>query len=275
LSDKLVEVIRSTGGKVLLHHKVTALELADGRIESIRFRNIMPGQHEEIAGRAKHYIANAALPEIAKMIDAKEGRKIQKLISSQTIGASLLTVYFGFSKALKELGHKYYSSFVFDESVKTQRDIHSNNRDDFTKRSFTFVDYSQVDSKLAPEGKSVGAICCIDYFDDWSGLDKEEYRKKKKVVEEAFSSRLEKLIPGCREYMEYAEVGTPKTVQRYTLNPKGAVYGFAQLPNREVPDVSGIVENLSIASAWGKFGGGFSGAIYSGYMCAVDLLRKQ
>ena len=35
-----------------------------------------------------------------------------------------------------------------------------------------------------------------------------------------------------------------------------------------------LPENVHLASAWGKIGGGFSGAILSGYMCATDLLRK-
>ena len=73
-------------------------------------------------------------------------------------GASLLTVYFGFRSSLKKIGHYHYSTFVFDRSVKTQTDILKNNKGDFHKRSFTFIDYGQIDSGLAPDGKSVGAI---------------------------------------------------------------------------------------------------------------------
>jgi len=35
------------------------------------------------------------------------------------------------------------------------------------------------------------------------------------------------------------------------------------------------MDNLHFASAWTKIGGGFSGAIFSGYMCAYGLLRKR
>ena len=35
-----------------------------------------------------------------------------------------------------------------------------------------------------------------------------------------------------------------------------------------------LPENVFIASAWGKIGGGFSGAMVSGYMTAIDALRK-
>jgi len=159
--------------------------------------------------------------------------------------------------------------------VKTQKDIFNNNKSDFTTRSFTFVDYSQVDSQLAPEGKSVGAICCMDYLSDWENLDKEEYKAKKEEVAQIFISRLEKLIPGIKDEIEYYEVGTSKTVKRYTLNPSGSVYGFAQTPKKATTEDVKTVENLSFASAWAKFGGGFWGAIYNGYFCSVGILRKR
>ncbi len=142
-------------------------------------------------------------------------------------------------------------------------------------RNFTFVDYSQLDSRLAPAGKSVGTICCIDYLKDWEGLDRKAYIAKKELVASVFIERLEKLIPGIRNIIEYYEVGTPSTLKRYTLNPGGAVYGFAQTPSRKVIDISRLPDNLHFASAWGKTGGGFSGAIYGGYLCAINIMRKK
>jgi len=187
----------------------------------------------------------------------------------------LLTAYFGFRKPLKELGNKYYSTFVFDPTIKTQKDIVGNNHSGFETRGFTLVDYSQVDAALAPEGKSVGAVCCIDYASDWEGMDIKAYLKKKAEVTETLVSRCEKLIPGFKDVIEYVEIGTPLTVRRYTMNPEGAVYGFAQNPGKTMDYLSVLPENIRIASAWGKFGGGFSGSIFSGYMTALDILRKR
>ena len=159
--------------------------------------------------------------------------------------------------------------------VVHQKDIFENNHSDFSTRSFTFVDYSQIDSGLAPEGKSVGAVCCIDYPADWEGLSREEYNRMKSDVIDTFNERLEKLIPGFMDAIEYAEAGTSLTVKRFTMNPQGAVYGFAQNPNKATLYLDSLPANVHLASAWGKFGGGFSGAILNGYMTAVDLLRKS
>jgi phytoene dehydrogenase-like protein len=219
---------------------------------------------------------NASVPVFAKtMMEEKQGKLLSEKIKDLKIGASLLTVYFGFHKSLKEIGNKYYSSFVFDPSVKTQKDIIKNNHEPFETRSFTLVDYSQIDSELAPSGKGVGAICCIDYAEDWIGLDRKSYLKKKAEVAQIFTQRCEKLIPGFKDAIEFVEVGTPLTVERYTLNPEGAVYGFAQNPGKTTDYLALLPENIHIASAWGKFGGGFSGSIFSGYMTAMEVLRKR
>lgn len=274
LSNKLMEIIRANGGKVLLNHKVNQITVENGIVSSIDFRNVLPGEHRPVRAVAREYILNASLPQAADLIGGEAGKKLLAQIASQKLGASLLTVYFGFSKPLKELGYKYYSTFSFHEKVRHQKEILGNNHASFEERSFTFVDYSQIESGLAPEGKSVGAICCIDYLKDWEGLSKVDYKAKKSNVAEIFIKRLEKLIPGCGEHIEHVEIGTSKTIKRYTLNPGGAVYGFAQNPNREVPSSIAGISNMHIASAWGKFGGGFSGAIFCGYMCAIDILRK-
>jgi phytoene dehydrogenase-like protein len=128
---------------------------------------------------------------------------------------------------------------------------------------------------LAPEGKSAGTVCCIDYIKDWEGLDRKEYYSKKEHVASIFMERLEKLIPGIKNVIEFYEVATSSTIKRYTLNPDGAVYGFAQTPSKRAIDLTKLPDNLHFASAWGKTGGGFSGAIYGGYLCAINIMRKR
>lgn len=274
LSDALMAVIRENGGKVLLNHEVTSIQAHKGIARGVTFVNNLPGSHQAIEAQAERIVAGAALPVVASLMGT-EGRALKKQVEKQSIGASLLTVYLGFAKALRDIGHRHYSTFVFDDSISTQKDIAANNHSDFDQRSFTFVDYSQIDSGLAPEGKSVGALCCTDYTSDWESLSREAYKAKKHEAGQQFLERLEKLVPGSTGAVMHLELGTAKTVERYTGNPHGAVYGFAQHPNREVPVGIAGAENMYIASAWGKFGGGFSGAIFSGYMTAVDILRNK
>lgn len=275
LSEALADIIGENNGAVHLNSMVTSIDY-DGKkpagVTWERYRGKDRGIYSE---KAPEIIMNGAVPNLAEgLLSTEDGKALSGKISDNRVGSSLLTVYFGFNRPLKEI-HGHYSTFVFDESVRQLSDILPNNRGDFASRSFTFVDYSQVDSDLAPAGKSVGAACCIDYPDDWEGLDREEYDRLKSDVADSVIERCEKFIPGFRDSLEYVEVGTSLTVRRFTLNPRGAVYGFAQNPGKPDGYLSALPENVHIASAWGRFGGGFSGAIISGYMTALDLLRKR
>lgn len=276
LSDALVEIIQENGGTVLLNHLVSDIIFENGLPVGIRYQNVKGKTKGISEAFAPEVIVNASAPVLAKqLLPVEIGNALAKNIKGIKIGASLLTVYYGFKKPLKEIGNRYYSTFIFDPSIKTQRDIVTNNRSGFDTRGFTLVDYSQVDSALAPEGKSVGAVCCIDYLCNWETLDRKSYLQKKEEVAKVITARCEKLIPGFTDALEYVEVGTPLTVKRYTLNPEGAVYGFAQNPGKTADYLKALPENVYLASAWGKFGGGFSGAIFSGYMTAMDIIRKR
>ncbi len=274
LSDHLAAFIRRHGGEVWLNRLVTRVVVEEGRATGVEHRPAGSSGEEGRETRARHVIANNALPNLAEMLPEEEGRALKTGLAGQRRGASLLSVYLGFKKTPRELGYEHYSTSVYDGSVRTQRDIAANNKADFGERSYIFVDYSQVDSALAPAGKSCGAICCIDYPEEWEALSREAYRAEKKRVAELFTERLGQLIPGIGRWIDRTEVGTPLTLRRYTLNPGGAVYGFAQLPGRANPEKATLPQNLHIASAWGRTGGGYSGAIYGGYLCALRLLRR-
>ncbi len=274
-SDYLMHFIEDKGGTVHLNHLVKEIVLDGNTAVGIRYQSVKNKDGEIHEALAKEIIANASIPQVAGQLLPKNfGQSVLDDIEGLETAPSLLTVYFGFNKKLSKIGLKNYSLFVYDESIKKLADILPNNHAGFDKRCFTFVDYSQVDSKLAPENKAVGSVCCNDYTADWENLDKTEYRERKEQVARHFINRLEKLIPGFKDAVEYYEVGTAKTVKRYTLNPKGAVYGFAQTPTRVRKVINSPVKNLSFASAWSKTGGGYSGAIYSGYFCAQDIIRK-
>jgi phytoene dehydrogenase-like protein len=173
------------------------------------------------------------------------------------------------------LGNNYYSTFIANPEVKNLKDFADDLKySGFDKRHLIFVDYSQVDSGLTPEGKSFGVLATSDYAKDWEHLSKADYKKKKDEVTAVLINRLEKLLPGIKKHIEYSELGTAKTVERYTLNPGGACYGFAQTPKQAGANRFGQrspVKNLHIASAWGFPGGGFTGAIISGYLASLRV----
>lgn len=274
LSDYLAAYISENGGEVIMKHSVTDILVENNTAVGVTYISKKKGS-ESVKAYATDIIANAAMQNIADMLPEKLGIELSEQTSKHEIAASLFTMYFGFNKPLQQLGFNNYSTFIYGDDIKTQADIRKNNKSDFSTRSYTFVDYGQIDSELAPKGKSMSSICCIDYTSDWEGLSRKEYLAKKEQVAQIFINRLGELIPGVKDAIEYYELGTAKTVKRYILSPGGSVYGFVQTPEKIASEDIKSIENLHFASAWAKLGGGYSGAIYNGYFCAIGILRNR
>lgn len=277
LSDYLEKCIINNGGKILLKNLVTRIVTKDNKAIGIECELISPRKKEDKKFFAKKIIVNAAVPNVVSMLSGKDRLLLEKRICKLEKSCSLISIYIGFKKAPKEMGNKNYSTFLLDDSVKRLSDMSKNAKGPFSNRGIVFVDYSQIDANLTPNGKSYGSICAIDYLSDWDHLSKEAYKKKKDEVAQLYFAKLEKLIPGIIDQIDYYEVGTPKTIQRYTLNPEGAVYGFSQVPKQaglfRLPNKSPI-KNLYFASAWTNPGGGFTGAILSGWFCANEVNKS-
>jgi len=279
LSNHIAGIITSNGGEVLTRHIVTKIITENGKAIGIEYKQIKKTGSEIKKVFAKYIIANAAVPNVAnELLPEDNSNKIKRKIESLRYSPSLLNVYIGFKSPLGNFGVKHYSTIVFDKSCKSPSDLHQNFTSDFSKRNFIFVDNGQVDSKLAPEGKTVGSICTSDYLSEWEDLNDEDYKSKKKEVAEILIKRLNEIYPGIKDAVDCYEVGTAKTIKRYTMNPGGSVYGFAQIPGQAGKNrlsQKSPIENLYFASAWTEPGGGFGAALGSGYMAANKILKRD
>jgi hypothetical protein len=187
-------------------------------------------------------------------------------------------MYLGFNTDVEKFGVKYYSNVFQGDDVKTLKDIYNNHHGDWSKRRFIFVDYNKVDSGLAPANKSEGVICAVDYIEDWEHLNKEDYEAKKEAIAQVLLQRLEKQYPGIRNSIEYCEVSTSKTIKRYTSNPSGSVYGYAQTKDQIGTKRfrnNFLIPNLYFASAWAFPGGGFEGSIQGGFLAALQMNQDK
>jgi phytoene dehydrogenase-like protein/ferredoxin-NADP reductase len=277
LSNYLAHYIEKQGGQVLLGKKVEEIIVENGQARGVKFNDAFDEYSEPIIIEADSVVVNAAIPLAVKMLPDPYKTSLSNKIRNMEEACSLISIYMGFDIDLKEFGVKHYSTFIQGNGIDCIGDLKPNYQGDWSNRSFVFVDYSQVDSALAPPGKSVGVICAADYLKDWEDLDPNEYKAKKEHVAQLFFRRLDTHFPGIIKHLEYYEVGTSKTIQKYTLNPKGTAYGFAQTPKHSgrgrIP-LESPVENMYFASAWSFPGGGFSGVIIGGFLSAVAMNKK-
>ena len=262
LSDYLAKVIIENGGEIITKANVTGCDL-----NSVNYLR----KKEKIAIRTDIIISNLSPVQTYKLFQ-------QEYRETKEIANSLLTIYIGFSKNLKEVyGKKAYSNFILDE-IDSISEYNTMLKKDITERGFVFVDYSQVDSGLTKESsKSFGAICLSDFIEEWEELDEETYKNKKLNLVDKALSKLETYYPNIKKLVEYAEVGTAKTVRRYIKTPKGTAYGYKPTPKQffKIPKVkSEKISNLYFAGQW-VIAGGFSPAINSGGLCCDAILNKK
>ena len=274
LSDYLAGYIKSHGGEVLCRHLALEILMDSGLCSGVKFRSLRDGTDH--TARTKQVVVNAALPQVATTLLPEEfGRKLMDLISDRTPGASLYTLYLCFDRPLKEIGNPCYCTCVYGPDVNTLNDIGRNSHGRFEDKTYVLTDYSHIRSGLVAEGKGFAALVAEDYLNYWDGMTPEDYKQRKAEVTASFLSRLEQLVPGLNRHLVWYDAATARTMKRYTLNTDAAVYGFAQNPGPRSKQRISPVANLHIASAWDKFGGGFSGVVYSGYFAALEALRQE
>jgi all-trans-retinol 13,14-reductase len=275
LSDHFAQFIREHNGTVLTSHEVTRIHAEHGKVTGVSFFD--KRSSTEHNAHTRTVIANAAIPTVLNELLPSDAVPVKyaTMVAALKPSPSILSIYLGFRVPPKELGNDAYSTFIY-ENVTRLHDLKGKAYMSLTERPFIFCDYSQIESGLAPSGKSVGSIAAIDSLSDWQTLTPEEYQRKKQDVAQLFIGRLEKLIPGISEAVDYCEVGTPKTIVRYTKNPYGSIYGFAQTMDqtglKRIAAKSSL-DGLYFASVWTFPGGGFSGAMISGYVAALQALK--
>ena len=277
LSDALAEVIRDNKGTLLLGKKVTRILTENGKAVGVSYSDAFNETLDPVEVHAHHIIHSGAIPLVKGLLSGSEKNSFARKFDNLTPSCSLTCVYIGFGKELREIHSGHYSTFIYGDDVRNLEDIHSNNYGDWFTRSFAFVDYSQIDSGLAPEGKSFGVICAADRLSDWEDLDEQHYKRKKEEIAQILLGRLEKHLPGITALIEYHEVGTPRTIKRYTLNPSGSPYGFAQIPQqsgRKRLAFRSPVKNLWLSGTWTFPGGGFTGAIVSGFIAGLGVNKQ-
>jgi len=122
---------------------------------------------------------------------------------------------------------------------------------------------------VAPPGHH---IVCVTMFAPWD----RRWVDEKAAVTERLIDEAEKVIPGLRKGIVYQEAGTPSTMNRYTGNTAGAIYGWDSSPKSlatrlamETP-----VPGLFLAGPWTRPGGGLYAVVTSGQLAAKKVLEE-
>lgn len=266
LSNSFVEVIKENGGEVFLRTKVEKILEENGVIKGVRLKD-----GREVT--SKWVISNASPLKTLEMLG--EGKlEEEKKIKEDEIGCTLSQLYLGLDCDPEEIGIPKEEVFFFEgDSHEEDYELSINNQ--YEKCGFLLTNYNGMDPNLNEKGKGVLTITYIDNYDYWS-TDRETYLKQKEEVKNIMIERVKKYYKDIDKHIVVAELGTPRTMERYTKNPRGAVYGYAQYKdqagkNRLQSKTS--IKNLSFVGAWIKPGGGYEGSISGGIVEALRVSK--
>jgi len=135
-----------------------------------------------------------------------------------------------------------------------------------------------LDPDLAPEGYHIIHTFTPHWIDFWQGLSAAEYEQQKEAAAGRIIERLEQIFPGLDAKLDYMEIGTPRTHQKF-LNRDNGTYG--PIPQRKLLGLLPMPFNrTSIPGLYcvgdSTFPGqGLNAVAFSGFACAhriaVDL----
>jgi len=139
-----------------------------------------------------------------------------------------------------------------------------------------------LDPSLAPAGQHLlKVLVTVPYLygKGWGGRNPDAYRRikdefSKKILEQVES----KLIPDLRNHLLFCEAATPLTLERYTGNESGAMYGLASTPEQfgnSRPSQRTSIPGLIQVGHYTRPSHGIVGASLSGLFAARRILSTH
>jgi len=272
LADAYAARIRELGGTIKTGTRVKQITLENGLATGVVTAD---GQ----TFSARYIVANTDPYQLAYTLIGKENMPetyLRKLESMKPAN-SLFGVYLGLGVDLKERG--YHDTEIF---FNTHRDSRKNYeammKGDFANGAVAITIYSNLDDPIyAPKGKSVVKLDAYSDISVWPE-DRAAYLKLKAQKVDELIALASNVIPELKDPKNIIikEGYTPRTIQNYTLNKGGVVYGFEVTPDQwdKIPNTTPI-PNVFIASNWTQAWHGVGSCQVNGWRAARLILDRD
>jgi phytoene dehydrogenase-like protein len=178
-------------------------------------------------------------------------RQIKKLYNGHLPLHSQLQVSLGLNRDLS--GEPHWVTYLLNEPVV----IAGEKRYEISVKHYCF------DPSLAPVGKSVVIVMLKTVYDYWQRIYGRSIYNAEQIQEsDILIDQLEKFYPGIKSDIEFVDVATPLSYERYTANWQGSNCGWLLTKQTLFNMVAGInktlpgLQNFYMIGQWVEPGGG-------------------
>lgn len=274
LSAAMAETLQEAGGVVRLGALVQRVLLEDRAVRGVELEN---GERFF----AKLVVSNASpLQTYLRLV----GRDRLPKPYAYKLGAmepscSLLTLYLGLDRPASSLGLDQHTVFVNhgDDNHEAYRLAMA---EAYDRTDFMVTDSTEAGGgRCHPPGHGAVQVLEVAPGRPWTTIERGEYEEKKARVRDVLLAKLARRLPELARHVDLCEVATPRTMERVTRNPYGAVYGWAQTPAQA--DIyrfgaKAIFDGLYFTGAWSRGGGGgYMGAVINGRVTSREILQRE
>ena len=230
LSNKLERAVERHGGQFLYRHLVDEILITDRKAYGVRLAN-----GTEI--KADRVVSDAAIWNLYGKLVRPEHIEPKRMKWAQAFVPchSNLMLYIGAdAKAIPE------DARPMEIIIEDAKEV--------AGHGITVYIPTLIDPTVSPPGTCSITISAVSTL-TWPrptdpGYGSEEYKRRKEREADKVLDRLEKRFPHLREHITFMEIGTPSTIERYTLKSWGNVGGPKQMIGQD------MMKRLRARSDW-------------------------
>jgi phytoene dehydrogenase-like protein len=260
LSNALAERFKELGGDLRLSCFVNKIRVTDGKVTGIVLKK---------AGfiQSKYVVSNCDARQTFLKLLEREVVSQSFLSSVATMVPSLsgFILYLGVDKRLHKMPHPgtnlwYLSHYNLDNAYSSTKAGNFKNIEGYVMH-------------ISPDKKTIFAFMHAPF------KNVKYWALNKTRIRDLFINKIASdSIPELMSHIVYKDAATPHTLHRYTLNYKGAAYGWASVPSQlAVSDFKkpSFIKNLYLTGHWTTHGLGIPGVVYVGSDTAISILKKE
>jgi prolycopene isomerase len=256
--DTLAERFKELGGEIYLSCPVKKIVLNNKKAEGVE--TVKKGTLS-----SKYVVSNAdAMMTYRTLLGEEElDGKILDLLDNMEPSLSAFVLYLGTDGKLK---NRYADSTVWYLPHYDMDKLYGLTMEGKVDDLDWFL------TKVSPDKNSIFMFVNVPF------ISEQYWQENKLRLIDTYMNKMERVLPGVSSHVIFKDAATPKTMNKWTSNYKGAAYGWARTASQFA--VTGFtqttsIKNLYLTGHWTTLFQGVAGVAYLGRDTSMKILKRE